>query len=404
MDRRSVLLFAAEGGSGEGGDVPRKRGAVPPDFSKIPGGSSWEGTGWEGVRKKKRGDGGAARSSDFKRREPERAEFPRRVRGGLRVESASWPMALGVFSRPIAGLVDGLVDEKVRDEAFADYAQRGQVKSMEVVRGGVKAVVQGRKYRAYEVTVRFREYEAGVWDGLVAGLDARPHLLARLVAGEMPEEMLEFAAGAGAVLHPEVGEVSRETTSGEGGSFDKHAACVLMLLAELVEREPMTLLTLRGLTPEELGERLRQRRAVTASSTGAAAAYDPPRVGEAEMVSGGLDADVERFWDAGPELGRLEAPLRKPEVTHPILRRLGPSPFEEGKFPLVGLLATCYDAISDAAVAEPGDGDGAGVEEGRGGDGGGEGGGTAESGGERRVSGPATRSQIKAKARAKRKS
>ena len=35
---------------------------------------------------------------------------------------------------------------------------------------------------------------------------------------------------------------------------------------------------------------------------------------------------------------------------HPLLRRLGPSPFESSRFPFVGLLATCYDVISKAAL------------------------------------------------------
>ena len=33
-----------------------------------------------------------------------------------------------------------------------------------------------------------------------------------------------------------------------------------------------------------------------------------------------------------------------------LLRRIGPSPFTGAKFPLAGLLATCYDAISQAVI------------------------------------------------------
>jgi len=173
-----------------------------------------------------------------------------------------------------------------------------------------------------------------------------------------------------------------------------------MLLAERVEREPELLLALRGLTLEELTERLRQRRAVTASSVGAAAAYDPPRIPEAEAASGPLDADLEGFWDAGPGLSRVEAPLRRPEVTHPILRRLGPSPFEEGRFPLVGLLATCYDTISEAALRDPSEEPAGSGDEGARPSGGdeaveGAGSGAAGVGGPQRV----TRSRVKAKAK-----
>lgn len=411
-------LLAAEGGKGEGGGgVPRKKPIQPPDFSAIPGGDGWEGTGWEDAALRKRGRSprkpAQGAGPDFKRRGAERAEHPRRVRGGIKLESEAWPMEVGPFGQPIADLVDRLVEKPVRAEAFGDYARRGQVKTMSAGRGVVEAVVQGRRYRPYTVTVRLREHGGEVWDRLVASLDARPRLAAKLIAGEMPEEMLEFAASQGAPLSWREEEVSRETTSPEEGVFDKHAACVLMLLAERVAREPMVLLTLRGMPQEELVERLRQRRAVTASGQGSAAAYDPPRVEEADAASVPLDAAIDRFWDAGPELGRVEAPLRKPEVSHPILRRLGPSPFAEGRFPLVGLLATCYDAISDAALREPGEAGGASDAERASGDKavadeggavageGASGEGDDEGGGPRRV----TRSRVrgKAKARAKKK-
>ncbi|MBY0260823.1 MAG: hypothetical protein K2Q20_00665, partial [Phycisphaerales bacterium] len=65
------------------------------------------------------------------------------------------------------------------------------------------------------------------------------------------------------------------------------------------------------------------------------------------------------FWTApDPEaLAGLDMPIALPEVSHPLLRRVGPSPFVGAKFPLVGLLATCYDVISqsviDSAAGEP---------------------------------------------------
>jgi hypothetical protein len=65
-----------------------------------------------------------------------------------------------------------------------------------------------------------------------------------------------------------------------------------------------------------------------------------------------LDACLDRFWEAGLELDQVDAPIAPPEVSHPLLRRLGPSPFEQSRFPFVGLLATCYDVISAAALRD----------------------------------------------------
>ncbi len=313
--------------------------------------------------------GGSSSSSqtqqraEFQRKTPDRPEHPRRVRGGIKLDAKAWPPDLNIFASPLIELVDQLVSPAVREEAFLDYAVRGQTRSIDVSPGAVEASIQGRRYKAYNVRVTFRTFEPAEWDRLIAATDREPLLPAKLLAGEMPIGALAFAEGEGLPLHPTPGDVARTTDSKESGDFDKHGACILMLLAEMVHRDPFLLFTLRGLRRDELSERLRQRRAVTSSSSGRAAAFVHQPLPEAEAAEAPLDAAIDRFYDAGPALRDLELPLRKPDVSHPLLRRLGPSPFEEGKFPLVGLLATCYDTISAAALRTPDDdADAAGVE------------------------------------------
>src|SRR5207253_2574024 len=65
-----------------------------------------------------------------------------------------------------------------------------------------------------------------------------------------------------------------------------------------------------------------------------------------------LEQTLETFWDSGSGLDRLDLPIEPPPVSHPLLRRLGPSPFAAGGFPLVGLLATCYEQISESVLSE----------------------------------------------------
>jgi hypothetical protein len=68
-----------------------------------------------------------------------------------------------------------------------------------------------------------------------------------------------------------------------------------------------------------------------------------------DMTYPALEEVLDRFWDAGPGLHEIDLPLDPPPVSHPLLRRLGPSPFPNAQFPLVGLLASCYETISEAA-------------------------------------------------------
>ena len=63
-----------------------------------------------------------------------------------------------------------------------------------------------------------------------------------------------------------------------------------------------------------------------------------------------LEEAIASFRDAGAALDTLDVPLDRPKLSNPLLRRLGPSPLSDAPFPLVGLLASCYDVISDEAL------------------------------------------------------
>ncbi len=68
-----------------------------------------------------------------------------------------------------------------------------------------------------------------------------------------------------------------------------------------------------------------------------------------------LEECLDTFWSTGVPLEDL--PEIGPADTEPyeILKRLGPSPFEGGGFPLIGFFATAYDRVSRFARQRGGD-------------------------------------------------
>ncbi len=118
-----------------------------------------------------------------------------------------------------------------------------------------------------------------------------------------------------------------------------------------MDLEPLELFTLRGVAGTDVVERLRDQHAL-ASSAGSATP-SPGRFHVEGHAPEPLEACLDHFWDAGPELELVETTPRPPETPKPLLRRLGPSPFEAGRFPLVGLLATCYEVVSRDALESP---------------------------------------------------
>jgi uncharacterized Zn finger protein len=131
--------------------------------------------------------------------------------------------------------------------------------------------------------------------------------------------------------------------------------CAGALLGELLAKDQFAIFDLRGIGREELLERLRDQRALAGQGPGATVVYQAHVPGVSDIKPVSLDDSIEGFWEAGEGLNQLETPITPPETSHLLLRRLGPSPFTQGRFPLMGLLATCYSLISDQATQDPAD-------------------------------------------------
>jgi uncharacterized Zn finger protein len=303
-----------------------------------------------------------------------------------------------------------LVEQSASGPAIAEgleYARLGQARSIDVQPGLVSAKVQGRMPGAYAVSIRLPVLSAAQWEQVLTAMTAQARFAAALLSGDLPPAIEEVFAPLGLRLMPQApsdlaasctcdaargpraadpgaassvpsdGDASTDARPAAGGTgWCKHVCCVMTLLADRLANDPFTLFLLRGMAADDLLDQLRRKRAAAGTTApGAAAAhadvpiYLPHLPGISDGPAAPLEASIHSFWALGPGLEELELPVGPPDVSHPLLRRLGPSPFDPttARFPLVGLLATCYDLISAAAVrAEEGhDEPGPGVDQGR---------------------------------------
>ena len=287
---------------------------------------------------------------DKPRRDP---SSPRRVRGGVRCESKVWPPEhLSWLARAFAALLFGGAERETVNLAF-DYARKGQTRRIEALPGRLEAVVQGHRYTPNTATIAFPALSHAEWDRVIEAISDEPAVAAKLLASEMPRSIDQLFASCGFDLLPSTAaRLTITHTEPEHDALDHHALCVAVLATEMLEKDPFLVFTLRGLASEELIERLRQRRSALSTVGRSTSLQGQPR------VSGGLpplEDSAINFWTLGADFDHFDTTPRSAKVTHPMLRRLGASPFSESKFPLVGLLATCYDAISQDALAEDND-------------------------------------------------
>jgi len=306
---------------------------------------------------------------------------PRKVRGGVRLEREVSEL-VGWAAQRWLRIVEAAASGDVQKEALTAYAETGQTRRIAYLPGRIEAAVQGRADRAYTTMLRVVPFSPEHWDRVVEGLSEGAVYAAKLLAGEMPSNIEEVFAPLGLKLFPmETADISVSCSCNDfrdkeaaalaavrsEGSTDplpdaspatepkrefwcKHIVCVAYLFAERLSIEPFLMFVLRGVEGQDLLDRLRQRRAVTGAALGATPVYTQRVPGVSDREPKALDADLDHFWQAGPELTMIDMPIEPPAVSHPLLRRLGPSPFTSAAFPLVGLLASCYEAISEDAI------------------------------------------------------
>ncbi|MEM8834526.1 MAG: hypothetical protein AAGD00_01780 [Planctomycetota bacterium] len=276
---------------------------------------------------------------------------PRRVRGGIKLQQRAWPMELGPLAARWLQAIGRVASPEAIKEGF-EFARSGQTRVMDVQPGAIRATVQGRRPKAHEVTISLETFPPEVWERVLAEMEDSALYTANILSGELPPELERVFETHGVRLLPMGdGDLESDATGEGAGPWCEHCCCVALLIAEMIDREPLMLLTLRGLPADDLVERLRDRRAASANASGGGLVA-VPGMPEIDLSASPLEETIGSFWEAGPELDEVETPMAPPEVSHALLRRLGPSPFVEGKFPLVGLLATCYDVISEHALRD----------------------------------------------------
>jgi uncharacterized Zn finger protein len=332
---------------------------------------------------------------NFPTRPPKPTLHPRKVVGGVRLRSKDGPDTTAWAGQRWMRLVENSAEPEQLAEGLT-YAKLGQTRALDPAPGIITAKVQGRMPQAYVTTIRLPTFAAEQWEAAVDAMCSQARYSASLLAGDLPADIEDVFAPLGLRLLPvDPSELAVSCTCEVGKPFCKHVCCAMALIADRFGSDRLLIFRLRGLPGDELIERIAQRRAAAGAAHAPDAAvpiYAPQIPGVTDIAPTPLDASLDKFWDAGPELDTLELPIEPPVVSHPMLRRLGSTPFEGwgaapaqpetigsapirsratrggpppaaapnaspaiAKFPLVGLLATCYDVAGNAALNPVGD-------------------------------------------------
>ena len=280
------------------------------------------------------------RRDDGFRRRP---DTPRRVRNGVRLRRKEDDLQFVWPAGPwLEQILEG-VDPTARAEGL-EFARKGQTALLDIEPARILAEVQDIEARPHTIRIEFAPIGRENWNRVVNSMAREARYAAKLVSGDISEEIAEPFAAAGIALLPGRDEVTIQC--GCGRSNCRHLATVAYLVAERMESDPLLVLTLRGLFGPRFLERLQEARLLATS--GVSRAHPIPGAAAAVRDSIAPDESLDAFWTPGPGLELFRRDRRGEHVPHALLRRLGAAPLE-GRFPLVGLLASIYDDVSEAA-------------------------------------------------------
>src|SRR5437764_229994 len=283
------------------------------------------------------------RWSDFPYFPPSR---PLAARGGIKARSKrgfgnQW------WSRRWVAVLEAL-NLGGRLQRGRSYARRGQVLSIEIEPERVSAEVQGSRPAPYRVSIAVKPLASADRAGVAKAVAESPLHVAKLMAGEMPEDIETLFERAGVSLFPaRASELRTDCSCPDWSNPCKHIAAVYYLLGEEFDGDPFLIFRLRGIAREEIVE------LVGGSSRPARAAATPPRKAprdERPPIAAGK-APPEHFWEGTAPEGDLFGVVEPPPRSAPILRRLGPFPFWRSEEDLLDALAPLYPAAASIAAA-----------------------------------------------------
>jgi uncharacterized Zn finger protein len=262
------------------------------------------------------------------------ASKPRAAKGGIKAASLRGKFGESWWAKRWVAVLESF-DIGARLQRGRSYARKGQVLSIDVKKGMVEASVQGSRAQPYQVHIKVRPLLAAEWKRLAEQLGTQALFAAKLLAGEMPQDIEQAFAAAGLSLFPEkTSEMSTACSCPDWSNPCKHVAAVYYLMGEAFDRDPFLIFRMRGMDREEFARALGEN---PAPEEAPAAKPEP------------LPPEPATFWAANPLPANWLGSATGPKALAALPRRLGNLPFWRGELPLVKALEPAYESASQHA-------------------------------------------------------
>ena len=186
---------------------------------------------------------------------------PRKVEGGIKARSGRGAFGETWWASKWVNLLDSFGWSN-RLQRGRSYARGGQVLAIAVKSGVVSAKVQGSRPSPYNVRIELAPLTDAQWDKAIAAIGAQALFAAKLLAGEMPQDIEAAFKSAGVSLLPHSRtEIEASCSCPDVANPCKHIAAVHYILADQFDVDPFIIFQMRGRTRAQVLSALRALRA-----------------------------------------------------------------------------------------------------------------------------------------------
>lgn len=276
---------------------------------------------------------------------------PREVKDGIKAKTKRGSFGDTWWSKRWISVLDSFGWSN-RLQRGRTYARKGQVVDMEIEEGEVISHVQGTRRKPYQVKIEMKQISDKNWEKVSDAMAEQAIFAAKLLAGDMPEDIEDAFKAARVSLFPAKSDLKTDCSCPDWANPCKHIAAVYYLLGERFDEDPFLIFLLRGRSKEELMETLRGRRA--------GGVQPSERIDGVEHAAGlvevedeppGLAADFS-FWEFKEPIDEFRIGISPPDVEVAVLKRLGKPPFWRSRKEFSKLFRPTYAAASDS-ITDP---------------------------------------------------
>jgi uncharacterized Zn finger protein len=212
------------------------------------------------------------------------------------------------------------------------YARAGHVRQLTISSSLASALVLDENGQTYRAKIAVRAFSGADWRRIEGALAQQAIYAAKLLAGQLPDDIDRLLASFGLSLFPDsLADLAMDCSCPGWQVPCRHLTAACYALAGSFDGDPFGILAWRGRGREELLDRLRALR------------FEPV----ATVVEPAEAPAVSDFWTAGPRAaaptGAVPGSVRRPDA---LLDQLDPLLLTAGRHDVLDLLRAAYRAIA----------------------------------------------------------